>query len=135
MSNRDSFVQAIACFSDPNKREEYFQLYSDNVLLHGYEGIEPGLPSVKQFYYRFWKLFPDASVLVQDLIENGNTLVARYAITGTLHEDFLGVPGKGQRIELPGISIMTFRDGRCFERWTCSDNLILLGQIGVPIAS
>jgi predicted ester cyclase len=74
-------------------------------------------------------------VVVQDLTESGDTLVARYTIIGTLREDFLGVPGEGQRIELSGISILTFRDGQCFERWTCSDNLILLGQIGVPIAN
>jgi predicted ester cyclase len=130
MSNRDSFLHAIKCFSDPDAREEYFQLYSDEIILHGYQGIEPGLESVKQFYYRFWRLFPDAQVLLQDLIGEGDTLVARYTITGTLREPFMGVSAKEQHIKLPGISILHFRDGRCFERWTCSDNLVLLQQIG-----
>lgn len=130
MSNRESFLQAIECFSDPQKRVDYFRLYSDEIILHGYQGIEPGLESVKQFYHSFWKLFPDAKVVIQDLIGEGDTLVARYTITGTLSEAFMGVPAKGQQIELPGISILHFRHGRCFERWACSDNLVLLRQIG-----
>ena len=130
MSNRESFSHAIKCFSDPQRRNEYFQLYSDDIILHGYQGIEPGLESVKQFYYAFWKVFPDAQVLIHDLIGEDDPLVARYTITGTMHEPFMGVPATGQRIELPGISILHFRNGQCFERWTCSDSLILLNQIG-----
>ena len=133
MSNRESFSHALKCFSDPQRRNEYFQLYSDDIILHGYQGIEPGLGSVKQFYYAFWRLFPDAQVLIQELLGEGDTLVARYTITGTLHEHFMGVPATGQRIELPGISILHFRNGQCFERWTCSDSLVLLNQIGVSI--
>jgi steroid delta-isomerase-like uncharacterized protein len=135
MSNRESFLEAVKCFSDPQRRNECFQLYSDDIILHGYQGIEPGLESVKQFYYAFWKLFPDAQVLIQELLGEGDTLVARYTITGTLHELFMGVPATGQRIELPGISILHFRNGQCFERWTCSDSLVLFNQIGASVVS
>ncbi len=65
-----------------------------------------------------------------ELLEQADTLVARYVITGTQREAFMGVAAEGQRIELPGISILHFRNGRCFERWACSDSLILLTQIG-----
>jgi steroid delta-isomerase-like uncharacterized protein len=133
MSNRESFSHAIKCFSDPQRRNEYFQLYSDDIILHGYQGIEPGLESVKQFYYAFWKVFPDAQVLIHDLIGEDDPLVARYTITGTMKEPFRGVPATGQRIELPGISILHFRNGQCFERWACSDSLVLLNQIGAPV--
>ena len=133
MSNRESFSHAVKCFSDPQRRNEYFQLYSDDIILHGYQGIEPGLESVKQFYYAFWKVFPDAQVLIHDLIGEDDPLVARYTITGTMKEPFRGVPATGQRIELPGISILHFRNGQCFERWACSDSLVLLNQIGAPV--
>jgi steroid delta-isomerase-like uncharacterized protein len=134
MSNRENFALALTCFADPRKRDEYFKFYSNDIIVHGYQGIEPGLESVKQFYYAFWKVFPDAQVTVEDLIGDGDTLVARYIITGTLHETFMGVAATGQRIELPGISILHFRNGKCFERWTCSDSLVLLNQIGASVA-
>jgi steroid delta-isomerase-like uncharacterized protein len=133
MSNRESFAQALKYFADPPKRDEYFHLYSEDIIVHGYQGIKPGLERVKQFYYAFWKAFPDAKVTVQDLIGDSDTLVARYTITGTLHDSFMGVAATGQKIDLPGISILHFRNGKCFERWTCSDSLVLLNQIKTPI--
>jgi predicted ester cyclase len=134
MSNRQNFDHALQCFADPSRRQEYFLLYSDDIILHGYQGVEPGLESVKQFYNAFWAVFPDARVTVQELLEQADTLVARYVVTGTQREAFMGIAAAGQRIELPGISILHFRNGRCFERWACSDSLILLTQIGAPIA-
>jgi predicted ester cyclase len=130
MSNRQNFDRALECFADPGRRQEYFLLYSDDIVLHGYQGVEPGLESVKQFYTAFWAVFPDARVTVQEVLEQADTLVARYVITGTQREAFMGIAAAGQRIELPGISILHFRNGRCFERWACSDSLILLTQIG-----
>jgi predicted ester cyclase len=91
------------------------------------------LESVKRFYNGFWDVFPDAKVALQELIEEGETLVARYVITGTQHKTFMGIAANGQRIELLGISVLHFRNGRCFERWVCSDSLVLANQIGATI--
>ena len=90
---------------------------------------------MKQFYYAFWAVFPDAKVTLQELLEEADTLVARYVITGTQQQAFMGVTAAGQQIALPGISILHFRSGRCFERWACSDSLLLMSQIGAPIQS
>lgn len=133
MLNRHALEHALKCFADISKRQEYFRLYSDDIVVHGYRGIEPGLESVKRFYEGFWAVFPDAKVALQELIEEGETLVARYVITGTQHHPFMGVAANGQRIELPGISVLHFRNGRCFERWACSDSLVLASQIGATI--
>lgn len=136
MSNRRNLERALECFADPFKREEYFQLYSHDVILHGYQSVEPGLDSVKQFYKIFWDTFPDARVVAEEIIDQQEILVVRHVTTGTQQNIFMGVPAAGQRIELPGISILHFRNGRCFERWTCSDSLLLLKQIGgFPVRS
>jgi steroid delta-isomerase-like uncharacterized protein len=134
MSNRQSVGQALKCFADPRKRQDYFRLYSDDVVLHGYQGVKPGLESVKQFYNAFWEVFPDAQVKVEELIEEDDTLVVRYLITGTQQKAFMDVTAVGQRIALPGISILHFKNGRCFERWTCLNSRLLLDQIGGPVA-
>ncbi len=47
----------LQCFADTSRRQEYFLLYSDDIILHGYQGVEPGLESVKQFYNAFWAVF------------------------------------------------------------------------------
>jgi predicted ester cyclase len=132
MSNRQTFTHAIECFADLQRRHEYFHLYSDDIVLHGYQGVEPGLEGVKRFYYAFWAVFPDAKVTLHEVLEDAGTLVARYVITGTQRQEFMGVAPAGQQIALPGISILHFRNGRCFERWACSDSLLLISQIGAP---
>jgi predicted ester cyclase len=129
MSNRQSLGQALRCFADPPKRPDYFQLYSDDIVLHGYQGVKPGLESVRQFYNTFWEVFPDAQVKVEELIEEDDTLVVRYVITGTQQKAFMDATAVGQRIVLPGISILHFKNGRCFERWTCLNSRLLLDQI------
>jgi steroid delta-isomerase-like uncharacterized protein len=134
MSNRQSLGQALRCFADPRKRPDYFLLYSDDIVLHGYQGVKPGLESVRQFYNAFWEVFPDAQVNVEELIEEDDTLVVRYVITGTQQKAFMDATAVGQRIVLPGISILHFKNGRCFERWTYSDSLLRLDQIGGPVA-
>ena len=93
MSNRQTFTHAIECFADPQRRHEYFRLYSDDILLHGYQGVEPGLEGVRRFYYAFWAVFPDAKVTLEEVLEDAGTLVARYVITGTQHEE-LSCPGR-----------------------------------------
>ena len=130
MSNRKVVEQALQHFANPDSRQEYFDLYSDDIILHGYQGIEPGIENVKRFYGAFWSAFPDASVTAEDIIEQTDTLIVRYIIVGTHRGAFMGVPATGRQIRLPGISILHFRNHRCFERWTASDSLSLLVQIG-----
>ena len=90
MSNRQTIGQALKCFADPGKRQDYFRLYSDDIVLHGYRGVEPGLESVKQFYNAFWEVFPDAQVTVHELIAEDDTLVVRYVITGMQKKNIYG---------------------------------------------
>lgn len=130
MTNRTVVEHALKCFSDPLSRQEYFRLYSDDIVLHGYQGIDPGLENVKRFYAAFWSAFPDSSVTAEEFIEQSETVVVRYVITGTHRANFMGVAASGKEIRLPGISILRFRNSQCFERWTASDSLVLLAQIG-----
>jgi predicted ester cyclase len=108
MSNRQTLIHAVECFADPQRRHEYFRLYSDDIVLHGYQGVEPGLESVKRFYHAFWAVFPDAKVTLEEVLEYAGRLAARYVITGTQQKEFMGVAAAGQQIALPGISILHF---------------------------
>lgn len=129
MSKRSIVERALRCFADPARRQEYFEVYSEDIVLHGYQGVGPGLNEVKRFYNGFWDVFPDAQVNAQEILEQGDTLAIRYVTSGRQQKPFMGIAAAGQQIELPGISILHFRNGRCFERWTCSDSLLLLNQI------
>jgi hypothetical protein len=62
VQKRKIVEKALADFSDPLRRDQYFELYAPEIVLHGYEGVGPGIDSVKRYYCAFWDAFPDARV-------------------------------------------------------------------------
>jgi len=130
MSNREILERALDAFADPARRHSYFDLYSEDVVLHGYDGVEPGRQSVRRFYAALWSASPDAAVRVEDIFECGDKLAVRFVMTGTHRGEFNGVPASGRPVSLPGITILRFADGKCVERWSVADFLKLMAQIG-----
>jgi len=130
MSNRDLVQRALEYFADPQRRERYFDLYAEDIVLHGYGGVEPGLDSVRRYYAAVWSVFPDARVIVEDVIEAGDKMTLRFTMTGTHSQPFLGVAATGRAVRLPGMTILRFENQKCVERWSVTDSLSLLAQLG-----
>ncbi len=61
---------------------------------------------------------------------DGDTLTWRFRFAGTHEGTFLGVPGTGGRFEVPGITVLRFGASRCVERWSVTDFLGILMQVG-----
>ena len=53
-----------------------------------------------------------------------------YTLKGTHQGDFMGISGTGKSIEVRGMQISRFKDGKMVERWGSSDELGILKQIG-----
>ena len=58
-TNEAVLRRAAANFNDPNNRDKYFDLYASETVLHGYEGVEPGLANIQRYYRALWAAFPD----------------------------------------------------------------------------
>lgn len=122
--------QALAAFSDPASRERYFDLYAPGIVLHGYDGVDPGLESVRSYYAAFWTAFPDARVTAEDILEIQDKVVVRFLITGTHRGPILGLGATGKSIRLAGMTILRFEGQKCLERWSVTDSLSLAMQLG-----
>lgn len=122
--------KALGDFSDPQRRERYFELYGEEIVLHGYAGVGPGLDGVRRYYLGFWEAFPDARLAAEDMIETGDKVVVRFTMTGTHLGTILGVAGTGRAVRLNGMTILRFEGERCVERWSITDTLALAAQIG-----
>ena len=88
--------QALAAFSDPAKREHYFDLYAPGIVLHGYDGVDSGIESVRRYYTAFWTAFPDARVAAEDILETQEKVVVRFLITGTHRGSILSLNATGK---------------------------------------
>ena len=72
--------RAVACHNNLADRSGYFDLYDADAVVHGYQGVEPGLESIKQFYYTFWAAFPDSILTLEDVLAEGAEVAARYVV-------------------------------------------------------
>lgn len=129
VSNRDALERAIASWNDGDLAQ-YLRLYCDDVVLHGYVGVEPGIANVRRFYEAWWAAFPASQLILEDAVVAGDRVACRVRITGTHGGPFQGIPPSGCPISVSGFTILRFDDGVCVERWSLVDSLGLLTQIG-----
>jgi steroid delta-isomerase-like uncharacterized protein len=77
------------------------------------------------------RAFPDYHVELQDLIVEGDTVVARERITGTNVGPLLGIPPTGRPICIEGIDIMRVDRGRVVEHWGIANGEAMSRQLGL----
>ncbi len=90
----------------------------------------PGLAGFKDFWTTFRAAFPDLSVAVDHLVADNENIALAYRATGTQDGPFMGIKPTGKAIDVRGMQIARFSDGRMVERWGSSDQLAILQQIG-----
>ena len=93
-------------------------------------GIDSGREGVRQASQMFFAAFPDLNVVIQDILADGDKVVAREQWTGTHQGEFMGMPATGNQVAFNVIDIVRFSEGKLVEHWAVSDMLALLTQLG-----
>ena len=75
--------------------------------------------------------FPDLNVKIDDVVNGGDKVVISVTLTGTHEGDLMGVPPTGQPVEINGMILSHFRDGKIAEEWEILDMLAMFQQLGV----
>ncbi len=80
----------------------------------------------------YWfSAFPDASLSLEDLIADGDRVVARVTTTGTHGGEFMGAAATGKRISVEEVDIFRIENGRIAEAWAAVDFFGMLTQLGL----
>jgi predicted ester cyclase len=74
--------------------------------------------------------FPDVVSTIEDLIAEGDKVVARWRSRVTHQGEYMGIPPSGKEVEFTGISVYRIEAGKIAESWTIEDELGLMQQIG-----
>ncbi|MCC9075552.1 ester cyclase [Litorilinea aerophila] len=95
----------------------------------------PGFPPMdregyKQLLAGFRAGFPDLEVTVAGQVAEGSMVANRLVIRGTHTGEFQGIPPTGSAIEVTGMNVMRFENGKIVELWGVPDLLGILQQIG-----
>ena len=108
------------------------EVYAPDVVWHNPEGDIQGLEEAEQFVATITTAFPDMSTTVEDVIAEGDKVVTRVTIRGTHQGEVEEYgPPTGKQVELEGITIHRFEDGKIVEEWNSYDNLSILQQLGL----
>jgi C-1 hydroxylase len=79
--------------------------------------------------------FPDVVSTIEDLIAEGDKVVARWRARATHQGDYVGIPRTGKEVEFTGISVYRIEGNKIAESWTVEDELGLMRQIGAVAES
>jgi steroid delta-isomerase-like uncharacterized protein len=107
-------------------------LFTSDYVLHlpGSAAAAMSPDGAKQVVAMFRTAFPDLKHTVDEMIAEGDTVVARWTARGTHRGEFQGIVPAGRQIVVSGTTVHHMADGRIAETWLTMDNLDLLQQLG-----
>lgn len=108
----------------------------DRLLAPDFVDSTPGAPDVRgpevirQSQQRARELFPEVEYTVDDLIAEGDKVVARYTVRAT-SKGSASEPGRP--IEVTGVTIFRVADGKIREAWIVNDQVEMFLQLGFTL--
>jgi steroid delta-isomerase-like uncharacterized protein len=114
----------------------------DEILAADYVHHDPQTPKFsdgkegyKQLVAYYLNAFPDAHFTVHEEIQQGDTVVTRWTVSGTHKGDLPNLPASGKRFSVEGMTIARLTDGKFVESWNNWDALGLMQQLGSSSAA
>jgi steroid delta-isomerase-like uncharacterized protein len=129
MSTHRALAERFAQTLNDHDLDTFAELLDDQYINHN-RYAQPGKDGSVGVFAAFLNAFEDFRVEVDDVIEDGATLVGRYTYRGRHTGTFMGIPASGVQIEMHSIDIWRVRDGRLHEHWDELNTLELFQQIG-----
>ena len=109
---------------------------ADELIFSDYDYRSPGSPEsrgpegFKQLITMYRTAFPDLHLDVDELIAEGDTVVARWTGRGTHQAELMGIAPTGKQVTVSGVVITHFRGDKAAEDWELIDTLGMLQQLG-----
>jgi steroid delta-isomerase-like uncharacterized protein len=94
-------------------------------------GVQPGREGLKQTVALYLTAFPDLAFTIEDQLAEGDRVATRFTARATHRGPFMGIAPTGRPVEVEGIAVDRFADGKLVESWLQYDRLGLLQQLGV----
>lgn len=109
------------------------EIFAASFTFHLPDREATGIESHKEYINTLRSIYPDLHYTIEDLIAEGDRVVARWTFRGTYQESSENTPADiiGKQITTTGISIYRIADDKIQEDWTNWDALGLYQQLGV----
>lgn len=121
------FIEDFWAGGDLSRVEDF--LAPDYIEHNLLPGQEPGLEGYKRRFLSLRAAFPDVRITIEDMLAEGDRVMARVTIEGTHLGPFLGQPASGRVVRMAAINIYRVAGGQIAERWGVQDLYGLLRQM------
>ena len=96
----------------------------------------PGPEGEKKRATLYRTAFPDLRFKIEDLIAEGETVAVRWSSSGTNKGNLGRIAPTGKQVNITGVSVVRFADGKIVEGWINWDTYGMLKELGlVPDAA
>jgi steroid delta-isomerase-like uncharacterized protein len=119
----------MSALSDRNL-DSVISYYTPDCRFHGWAPVTLDTAGYKEGMTAILNAFPDSRFLVDDMIAEGDRVVARHHLQGTHQADFQGIPATGKPVNVNAIVIFRIENGKAAELWLNADFMGLLQQLG-----
>ena len=97
---------------------------------------ESGAEAARKTAEMFLAAFPDTAYTVEQQVAEGDLVVTRWTARGTHEGELMGIPATQKSVEVSGIAIDRFSDGKIAESWGNWDTIGMMQQPGaIPSAA
>ena len=116
------------------RTEAIDEMFDAKGIAHGLSD-DPSNPIVgptnfRPFHAVFREAFPNMMIVVEDLIAEGDKVVARCSIRGKHEGEFLGKTATDAPVQFTGIAIVRVANGKIVEAWNNFDFMTMYKQTG-----
>jgi steroid delta-isomerase-like uncharacterized protein len=130
LSNKETALQAIELLD--LKHEPAVELYTENSMAYMLNHPPFNINAYKNIHApKFFSAFPDLIHNIENIFEDGDTVVLEIVCTGTHKGTFLGIEATNKNISYRSVVFYKFIGGKISQTRAVYDQMGLLEQIGV----
>lgn len=112
------------------KLEIIDELVGENFVEHEeLPGLAGGREGLRQFFAMTRAAFPDFSMVIEDMVAEGDKVFVRATMKGTQKGPFMEIPASGKSMAVPFADVLRFEGGRAVEHWGIMDSGVMVRQL------
>jgi steroid delta-isomerase-like uncharacterized protein len=122
----------VRSFFDKTNSEERTAVELCTPDFIAYIGGNPAmdLQAFQQYQKAYFSGFSDTTMIIEDMIAEGDRVAFRGVVRTTHSAEFRGIPASGKQIEVPVIGMAQIVEGKIANWWNSPDRLSWMQQIG-----
>jgi len=108
------------------------EFVASDYIGHDPANLEPlrGPEGVKEFISTYRAAFPDARIMVEQQLAEGDLVATRWSGRGTHEGELMGIEPTGKQVTVSGLTISRLKGGKIVEEFGNWDTLGMLQQLG-----